>query len=75
MVCFAGHSSELTAMAAGPVWQTDAPYPAARLSWLTGDGHYRHIGDPAPDSDLVAPTLEDGYLLLIGTANVGQVKR
>jgi ABC-2 type transport system ATP-binding protein len=75
MVCFAGLSSELTAMAAGPVWQTDAPYPAARLSWLTGDGHYRHIGDPAPDSDLVAPTLEDGYLLLIGTANVGQVKR
>lgn len=75
MVRFAGLSSELTAMAARRVWQSDAPDPAARLSWLTGDGHYRHIGHPPSDADLVAPTLEDGYLLLVGRPNVSQVNR
>jgi ABC-2 type transport system ATP-binding protein len=74
-VRFAGVSSELAAMADGRVWGSDAPDPAARLSWLTGDGRYRHIGDPPPSSDLAPPTVEDGYLLLIGTPSVSEVGR
>jgi ABC-2 type transport system ATP-binding protein len=75
MVRFAGLSSELTAMAAGRVWRSDAPDPAARLSWLTGDGRYRHIGDPPTSADLVGPTLEDGYLLLVGTLHLSEARR
>jgi len=74
-VRFAGDSDELTAMAAGRVWQSDSPVPAARLSWLTGDGRYRHVGDPPPDADPAAPTLEDGYLLLLGAPDTQQVPR
>jgi ABC-2 type transport system ATP-binding protein len=36
------------------------------LSWRTPDGAHRNIGDAPDGSDLVAPTLEDGYLLLVG---------
>ena len=75
VVRFAGDSDELTAMAAGRVWQSDSPDPAAELSWLTGDGRYRHVGDPPPNADPVAPTLEDGYLLLLGTTNVQAAPR
>jgi ABC-2 type transport system ATP-binding protein len=74
-VRFAGDSGELTAMAAGRVWQSDTPDQAARLTWLTGDGHYRHIGDPPPGANPVTPTLEDGYLLLLGTTDVQEVRR
>jgi ABC-2 type transport system ATP-binding protein len=75
VVRFAGDSDELTAMAADRVWQSDSPEPAARLSWLTGDGRYRHVGDPPPDADPAAPTLEDGYLLLLGAPGARQVPR
>jgi ABC-2 type transport system ATP-binding protein len=74
-VCFDGACSDLAAMADGRVWDSDAPDPAAQLSWLSGDGRYRHIGNPPPGSDLAAPTLEDGYLLLIGTPDVSEVPR
>jgi ABC-2 type transport system ATP-binding protein len=74
-VRFAGDSDELTAIAAGRVWQSDSPEPAAELSWLTGDGRYRHVGDPPPNADPVAPTLEDGYLLLLGTPHAQEVPR
>jgi ABC-2 type transport system ATP-binding protein len=74
-VRFAGDSDELTAIAAGRVWQSDTPDPAAELSWLTGDGRYRHVGDPPPNADPVAPTLEDGYLLLLGASNVQAAPR
>lgn len=65
-VRFAGDTRELTAKAAGRVWQSDVPHPAALLSWAAGDGSYRHIGDPPAGASPVSPTLEDGYLLLTG---------
>ena len=35
--------------------------------WRTGDGRYRNIGDrPPAGAELVEPTLEDAYLLLLG---------
>jgi ABC-2 type transport system ATP-binding protein len=63
---FAGTSRELAEIAAGHVWLADERDDAATVSWRTGEGRHRHVGDAPPDAELVAPTLEDGYLLLLG---------
>ncbi|WP_433046129.1 ABC transporter ATP-binding protein [Dactylosporangium sp. CS-033363] len=62
---FTGTPAELTAQAAGRVWTDPARSPAALAAWRTGEGAYRNIGDPPPGADLVQPTLEDAYLLLM----------
>jgi ABC-2 type transport system ATP-binding protein len=64
-VAFDGTPAELAALASGRVWVAAGPSPAARVSWRTGDGAHRLIGDPPPGARLVEPTLEDGYLLLL----------
>ncbi len=70
---FAGTPPELAAVARGAVWLADERGPAAHLSWRTGEGRHRHIGS-APDlAELVEPTLEDGYLMLLGTRPGGEV--
>jgi ABC-2 type transport system ATP-binding protein len=74
-VRFDGASSELAAVADHRVWRSAVPDPAARLSWLTGDGRYRHIGEPPSRAQLVPPTLEDGYLLLAGVETRGEVRQ
>jgi len=53
--------------ARGRVWLAADRHPSARLSWRTGDGLHRNIGDAPPRADLVDPTVEDGYLLLVGS--------
>lgn len=63
---FAGTPKELTDIAAGRVWLAPERSPSARLSWRNPDGAHRNIGDAPSGADLVAPTLEDGYLLLVG---------
>ncbi len=66
-VLFSGAPAELVQQAAGRVWLTDAPDPGARVSWRTGDGRHRHVGNaPPPGAEMTAPTLEDAYLLLVG---------
>jgi ABC-2 type transport system ATP-binding protein len=30
-----------------------------------GAGHYHHVGDPPTGAELVEPTIEDAYLLLL----------
>lgn len=65
-VLFHGTPRDLTSSATGRVWAADEPDPRARLRWRTGDGRYRLIGEPPTDAELVEPTLEDGYLLLVG---------
>jgi ABC-type multidrug transport system ATPase subunit len=65
-VRFVGPPERLAATAAGRAWKQSEPPPAsARASWLEADGRHRCLGDPPPDAELVAPTLEDGYLLLV----------
>jgi ABC-2 type transport system ATP-binding protein len=62
---FAGPPHELAQVARDRVWLSDTRTDDAELSWLTGDGRHRHVGrTPPPLVQLVAPTLEDGYLLL-----------
>ncbi len=63
---FDGTPRELTELAHGQVWLADERAPGARISWRTGEGRHRQIGDAPAGAELVAPTLEDGYLLLLG---------
>ena len=67
-VAFAGPPRELAALAADRVWCDDAEDPRAVRSWPTGDGTFRHVGDPPEGADVVPPTVEDGYLLLVREA-------
>jgi len=64
-VRFTGTPAELAATAAGQVWAADQRDARAHLSWRGGDNRWRHVGElPPADAELVAPTVEDGYLLL-----------
>ncbi|MGE5830978.1 MAG: ABC transporter ATP-binding protein [Micromonosporaceae bacterium] len=62
---FVGIPAELTARATGRVWTDAQRSPGALAAWRTGDGIYRNVGDPPVGADLVPPTLEDAYLLLV----------
>jgi ABC-2 type transport system ATP-binding protein len=63
---FTGTPAELTARAEGRVWADGQRSPAALAAWRTGEGAYRNVGDPPAGAELIAPTLEDAYLLLMG---------
>jgi ABC-2 type transport system ATP-binding protein len=61
---FTGTPAELAETATGHVWTADERDARAYLSWRGGDHRWRHIGDHAPaGGQIVAPTVEDGYLL------------
>jgi ABC-2 type transport system ATP-binding protein len=66
-VRFAGPPAGLAALAAGRVWTGAGREAGALASWRTGNGSYRHIGDPPPGAELLDPTIEDGYLTLVDT--------
>ena len=69
-VRFTGTPAELAAVAAGRVWTAAERDSRAYLSWRGGDSMWRAIGDRPPDgAQLVAPTVEDGYLLLSHSAD------
>jgi ABC-2 type transport system ATP-binding protein len=56
-------------VAAGQVWLAPERDDRAELSWRAGDGRWRHIGArPPAGAEIVAPTTEDGYLVLSGAA-------
>jgi ABC-2 type transport system ATP-binding protein len=63
---FVGTPAELTARAVGRVWTDVRRARSALAAWRTGDGSYRNVGQPPAGVDLVTPTLEDAYLLLVG---------
>lgn len=63
-VRFEGPPADLARVGDGRVWIDEHPDPGALRSWRTPDGLCRHIGDPPPGATTVAPTIEDGYLLL-----------
>jgi ABC-2 type transport system ATP-binding protein len=67
---FVGTPTELTTQAAGRVWTDVRRAPTALAAWRTGEGAYRNVGQPPAGADLVAPTLEDAYLLLVGEPEV-----
>src|SRR6266702_4737906 len=63
---FVGTPLELAGLARGHVWQSQERHPGALAAWRTGTGQHRNIGDPPAGAELLEPTLEDGYLLLLG---------
>ena len=65
---FVGTPAGLTAQAAGRVWADTQRAPGAFAGWRTGDGTFRNVGDPPAGADLIPPTLEDAYLLLVGAS-------
>jgi ABC-2 type transport system ATP-binding protein len=65
LVRFDGTPEGLAAVAEGHVWIDDGSGPRGQLAWRTGDGRTRHIGDAPHGAELVAPTIEDGYLRLL----------
>ncbi len=71
-VRFDGSPPALAEAARGRVWVSDGPEPGAVLTWIDGTGRHRHIGDPPSGATLVDPTLEDGYLLLMGRDSRGE---
>ncbi len=68
---FTGTPAQLVDTAAGRVWLDDVRSPDAHLAWRTGTGQHRNIGEvPPPGAQLVPPTVEDAYLLLLGDESV-----
>jgi ABC-2 type transport system ATP-binding protein len=63
---FAGSPRELAEVARGSVWLSSERALEAHLSYRTGEGRYRNIGPAPGNADLVDPTVEDGYLMLLG---------
>jgi len=63
---FDGTPEAMSGIAQGRVWIAPEPGDEAMLSWRTGDGKYRHVGEPPPHAALVEPTIDDAYLLLAG---------
>ncbi|MGI8823462.1 MAG: ATP-binding cassette domain-containing protein, partial [Acidimicrobiia bacterium] len=67
-VVFGGTPRQLIDTAARQVWIAPERDPLVRVAWRTGEGHYRHIGGVPHGATTIEPTIEDGYLLLIGAA-------
>jgi ABC-2 type transport system ATP-binding protein len=63
---FAGSVPELVAAAHGRVWVDTDRDPRAYAGWRLSGGSYHHIGDPPAGAELVDPTIEDAYLLMLG---------
>jgi len=68
---FDGTPEAMSGIAQGRVWISTQPGDEAMLSWRTGDGKYRHVGEPPPHAALAEPTIDDAYLLLAGDGTVG----
>jgi ABC-2 type transport system ATP-binding protein len=66
-VVFDGTPGQLTATARGRVWLSAERAPGTQIAWRTPDGDVRTVGNQPPDGvQVVPPTLEDAYLLLVG---------
>ena len=68
LVRFDGTPAELAAVATGRVWLSDHRDPHARIAWNTAEGQVLNVGDPPERAHLIEPTIEDGYLLLVGSS-------
>ena len=55
-ITFDGTPAQLAGIAAGQVWLADRPDPRALVSWRTGEGRHRNVGEAPPGAELIAPT-------------------
>ncbi len=66
-VRFVGPPSRLAEVAKGSVWRQSTKPDGARAAWLQADGSYRCLGRPPAGAEPLAPTMEDGYLVLVSS--------
>jgi ABC-2 type transport system ATP-binding protein len=71
-VLFAGTPGELADQARGRVWVDSSRDPRALAGWRLGEGRFHHIGDPPAGAELLEPTIEDAYLLMLGPHASGE---
>lgn len=65
-VRFDGTPGDLIEIARGKVWLSAERPSTARITWRTANGDFRAVGDPPEGANLIEPTIEDGYLMLVG---------
>jgi ABC-2 type transport system ATP-binding protein len=70
-IIFSGTPSALADQARRHVWVADTRDPSARVAVRLPDGRYRHVGAAPVDSEHVDPSVEDGYLMLLGERALG----
>ncbi len=63
---WSGTPRELAEHARGRVWLAASRDEHAQLAYRTGEGSYRHVGEAPAGAQLIEPTIEDGYLALLG---------
>ena len=63
---WSGRPRDLTEIARGRVWRSTQRDAGAELAWRDADGVFRNVGEAPDGADLIEPTIEDGYLLLLG---------
>ncbi|MFI2711871.1 ATP-binding cassette domain-containing protein [Micromonospora sp. NPDC018662] len=68
---FDGTPPALAGLAGDRVWLSAQPPGGSRTYWRTADGRYRTLGERPDGGEPTAPSLEDGYLTLLGPAAVG----
>ncbi len=71
-ISFDGPPRDLAQLAAGKVWLSNEKPSAAQVFWRTADGTFRGVGEAPPGSTPIEPTIEDGYLLLVGAAALAE---
>jgi ABC-2 type transport system ATP-binding protein len=67
-VRFDGTPADLIEVATGKVWMSDERPTSARITWRTATGEHRAVGEPPAGARLIEPSIEDGYLMLVGVA-------
>ena len=63
---FDGTPRALAALADGKVWLSATAPDAQQVYWRNADGEYRTLGTRPPDGQPARPSIEDGYLTLLG---------
>jgi ABC-2 type transport system ATP-binding protein len=63
---FDGTPRGLADLADGQVWLSEDPPAGSPVYWRNADGDYRTLGAQPPGGAAVRPSIEDGYLMLLG---------
>jgi ABC-2 type transport system ATP-binding protein len=63
---FDGTPRGLADLAAGRVWLSVDPPAGTQVYWRNADGDYRTLGPQPPNGEATRPSIEDGYLMLLG---------
>jgi len=70
---FDGTPRELAELASGKVWLSAGPAPTG-VYWRNAEGEYRTLGDRPVQGEPTPPSIEDGYLTLMGSDAAGVVR-